>query len=185
MYKTIMPKQHQPAPEPFQKVYKRLALPLMKFIVKRVGSDQDAAEEVFSRTVTAAWKGWHTFRHKSSYFTWLCRIALNKAADYYRDQVNQRSKIITPTLKRMAQYESTKMSPEEWFTLEELRQSVGACLDLLPPEKRRLLWLKYWKELTNREIAKILGISERAVEGRLYRARQAFAQLAIKNNLPL
>lgn len=168
---------HKPAPEAFQVVYKRLALPLMKFIVKRVGGDQEAAEEVFSRTVTAAWKGWNTFERRSSYFTWLCRIALNKAADYYRDQVNQRSKIITPTLKRLAQYKSDELSPEKKLILEELRQNVGECLDLLPADKRRLLWLKYWKELTNHEIAKLLGISERAVEGRLYRARAAMAEI--------
>src|SRR3990167_8673681 len=60
---------YKPAPEPFQVIYKKLALPLTKFIVKRVGGDQDAVEEVFSRTLEAAWKGWNSFEHKSTYFT--------------------------------------------------------------------------------------------------------------------
>lgn len=181
--KTPFKKAAKPAPEPFQIVYKKLALPLTKFIVKRVGGDHDAVEEVFSRTMEAAWKGWGSFEHKSSYFTWLCRIALNKAADYYRDQVHKQSKIVTPTLKRLAEYKSNELSPEKKLVLQELRDGVGACLDLLPPDKRQLLWLKYWRELTNREIGKMLGISERAVEGRLYRARHAMEEVVNQRNI--
>ena len=154
-----------------------MALPLTKFIVKRVGGDQDAVEEVFSRTLEAAWKGWNSFEHKSTYFTWLCRIALNKAADYYRDQVNERSRIITPTFKRLAEYKSSELSPEEYLVLEELKVGVNDCLNLLPYKTRRLLWLRYWKELTLFEIAKMMGISERAVEGRLYRARATMEEI--------
>ena len=168
---------YKPAPEPFQVIYKKLALPLTKFIVKRVGGDQDAVEEVFSRTLEAAWKGWNSFEHKSTYFTWLCRIALNKAADYYRDQVNERSRIITPTFKRLAEYKSSELSPEEYLVLEELKVGVNDCLNLLPYKTRRLLWLRYWKELTLFEIAKMMGISERAVEGRLYRARATMEEI--------
>ncbi len=167
----------------FETLYKKWALPLTKFIVKRMGGDTEAAEEVFSRTITAAWKGFTTFRHKSSFFTWLCRIALNKIADYYRDQVNYNSRFITPTIKKLSQYKSKDINLEEKLALEELKEAVHDCLNLLPYEKRRLLWLRYWQELTLAEIAKTLGISERAVEGRLYRARQSLATI-IQTNQP-
>ena len=158
----------------FEKIYKKLSLPLTKFIAKRIGADTDALEEVFSRPIVAAWKGLKTFRHKSSYFTGLCRIALNKIADYYKDQVNQKSHIVVPILKDLSDLESDEASPEERFALKELSDAVNKCLDLLPPEKRRLLQLRYWREMTYAEISKILGISERAVEGKIYRAKKLF-----------
>lgn len=161
----------------FEIVYKNLALPLTKFVIKRVGGDTAAVDEVVSDTMVAAWRGWTTFKHKSSYFTWLCRIALNKIADYYRDQVNQRSNIITPSLKALANMEDKSASPEERLALEELRKSVNDCLNLLPPDKRRLLQFRFWYDYSYQKIAKIMGISERAVEGRLYRARHEFAKV--------
>ena len=168
---------------PFEKVYKKLALPLTKFIIKRIGGNEEIVDEVLSETMAAAWKGWKTFKHKSSYFTWLCRIALNKIADYYRDQINRNSGIIVPLFGNLNIPDDKTLTPEEKISLQELRESVNNCLNLLPYEKRRLLWFKYWQDLSTREVAKILGISERAVEGRLYRAREVFRKLNPNINL--
>ncbi len=161
----------------FEKVYQKLALPLTKFIIKAVGGKEEVVDEVLSETFIAAWKGWKTFKHKSSYFTWLCRIALNKIADYYRDQVNRNSGIIVPLFGNLDIPDSKTLSPEEKMALSELRESVNNCLNLLPYEKRRLLWFRYWKDLSYTEMARIMNISERAVEGKLYRARHDFAKI--------
>lgn len=164
-------------------IYKILALPLMKFVVKRMGGDQIAAEEVFSRTVLAGLIGWNTFEHKSTYFTWLCKIALNKIADYYRDQINKESKLIAPTLEEWANIKSNNLTPEENLVLEELKKSVIECLMLLPKEKRRLLYLRYWKDMSLKKIADILGTSEKSVEGHLYRTRLEFRELYLSKYL--
>jgi RNA polymerase sigma-70 factor (ECF subfamily) len=165
----------------FESVYKKLAIPLTKFVIKRVAGDSQAAEEVLSATTIAAWRGWKSFRHKSSYFTWLCRISLNKISDYYRDQVNKNSKIIVPLIDTITQADEKSLSPEENLALKELRGSVNDCLDLLPPQKRRLLQFRYWYDLSYAQIAKILGVSQRAVEGKLYRAKEEFARVWTKN----
>ncbi|MCX6705629.1 MAG: sigma-70 family RNA polymerase sigma factor [Candidatus Woesebacteria bacterium] len=164
----------------FESVYKKLALPLTKFIIKRIGGNEDVVDEVLSETMTAAWRGWNSFKHKSSYFTWLCRIALNKIADYYRDQVNRTSGIVVPLFGNLNIPDDKSLSPEEKISLQDLRKSVDNCLNLLPYEKRRLLWLKYWEDLSYDEIARILNISERAVEGRLYRAKGSFSEIYTK-----
>jgi RNA polymerase sigma-70 factor (ECF subfamily) len=161
----------------FEIVYKGLALPLTKFVIKRTGGDMKAVDEVVASTMIAGWKGWSTFRHKSSYFTWLCRIALNKISDYYRDQVNRNSKIVVPLISAITDVDTKSLSPEETLALKELKKSVNDCLDLLPPEKRKLLQFRYWYDFSYSKMAKILGISERAVEGKLYRARHEFATL--------
>lgn len=128
-------------------------------------------------TMVAAWRGLRTFRFKSSYFTWLCRIALNKIADYYRDQVHQGSRIVVPLIDAITQKDEESLSPEENLALKELRKSVNDCLNLLPYEKRRLLWFRYWKDMSYAEISRIMGISERAVEGKLYRVKHEFAHI--------
>ena len=158
-------------------LYRNFALPLTKFIVKRVGGNKEMAEEVFSRTVSAAWEGWNAFEHKSSYFTWVCRIALNKIADYYREEINRESKFVAPLLEEIAEASINELSPPERLALDELRSSVRACIKLLPEDKKQLLFLRYWKDLTIKQIAKQLGLSERAVEGKLYRARNKMNEI--------
>lgn len=162
---------------PFEKLYQKFSRPLFAFIAKRMGANPDEVEEVFEETIVAAWKGFKAFKHKSTYFTWLCRIALNKIADYYRDQINEKSHIVTPALKAISLVEADDISPIEKLALKELCDKVNRCLNLLPYEKRRLLWFRYWKDLSYEQIGKILKISPRAVEGRLYRARYEFEKV--------
>jgi RNA polymerase sigma-70 factor (ECF subfamily) len=161
----------------FDSLYRSVSSPLYKFIAKHLRRDQTAVEEVFEETIVAGWKGYKTFEHKSSYFTWLCRIALNKIADYYHDQVNENSRIIVPLIDSLIYIDKDNLSPEEKLALKELRASVNDCLNLMPYEKRRLLWFRYWKDYSYEQIGKMLGISERAVEGQIYRAKHEFAKV--------
>jgi RNA polymerase sigma-70 factor (ECF subfamily) len=134
-------------------------------------------EEIVQETVVAAWRGWNTFEHKSSYFTWLCRISLNKISDYYRDQVNRKSRIVVPIIEALTEADTKTLSPEESLALKDLRKSVNKCLDSMAPEKRKLLQFRYWHDLSYSEISSLLGISERAVEGRIYRAKSEFSKI--------
>lgn len=161
----------------FNSLYHRYSPILFKFIAKHLRKDEMAVEEVFEETIVASWKSYKSFKHKSSYFTWLCRIALNKIADYYHDQVNNKSKFIVPLIDSLIYIDRDSLSPEEELSLKELRVSVNNCLNLLPFEKRRLLWFRYWKDYSYEQISKIMGISERAVEGRIYRAKEEFAEV--------
>lgn len=165
----------------FTFAYRKFALPLTKFLVKRLHGDQDAVEEVFADTIEAAWKGHHTFANKSNYYTWLCRIALNKAADYYRRNYNRKSFIIAPLLDNIADLDSINPNPEEKLALLELKSALLDCLDLLPPKTRRILHLHFWKELSVKEIAIDLHLSVRSVEGKLYRAKKAYRKALVSH----
>ena len=161
----------------FQHLYHRFSKPILTVILKRTGGDLEIAQAVVQDTFIAAYNSFHTFKHKSSYFTWLCKISLNKLTDYYRQQVHYRSKIIVPTLDQINSFVDPNLSPEEKLSLDELRQSVNASLDLLPHNYRQLLHLKYYQHLSTADICVKLQITPRQLEGRLYRARTKMAQI--------
>lgn len=178
--KSNLPAGGQAPREEFVILYKKFALPLMKFLVKRLHGNTEAAEEIFSQTILATWKSFHTFKHKSQFFTWVCRIALNKMADYYRGQIDHKSHLVAPTFEILANIPSRGISIEEKLSLEELRCTVKQCLEALPEEQRNVLYLRFWKEMTLKNIANLLGISEKAAEGRIYRAKIALRSLIIE-----
>jgi RNA polymerase sigma-70 factor, ECF subfamily len=159
------------------KLYKQLSSPILKFILKRNGGDLEAAQQVVQDTFVAALTSFHTFHKKSTYFTWLCKIALNKMADYYRDQVHRKSKVFVSAARQLELLISPELAPEEKIAIRELQLALSRCLNLLPPEYRRLLQLKYYEELSSREISLQLHISPRKLEGRLYRARKSLATI--------
>ena len=150
---------------------------ILRFILKRNGGDMDVAREVVQNTFLSAIKSYHTFHHKSSYFTWLCKIALNKLADYYRHQVHYRSKIVIPALNQFNSLIDPGLSLEEKASLTQLREAVNSCLNLLPGQYRRLLHLKYYRQLSGKEICLILQLTPRQLEGRIRRARIALAKV--------
>ena len=148
---------------------------VLRFLLKR-SRNPEVAREVLQETWVAALKSYHTFKHKSSYFTWLSKIALNKLSDYYRDQVNKRSKIIIPSIEIFNKIVDPKTSIEEKMVLDELKEKVNRCLNLLPKQYRQLLQLRYYEQLVSREISLKLKIPVRSLEGKLYRAKKLLAK---------
>ncbi len=156
--------------------YKDLSGKIFRFLLKRNGGDESVARSVLQDTFIAAFRSYHTFRHKSSYFTWLCKISLSKLADYYREQVHYRSKVVVPSVDQFNSLIDPGLSHEERLSLDELKTQVNRCLDLLPGKYRRLLHLKYYQSLSTREICVLLQITPRQLEGRLRRARLSLAK---------
>jgi len=158
-------------------LYRVFGQRILKLVLKRNGGNLAAAEQVLQDTFVSAYTSFHTFHHKSTYFTWLCKIALNKLADYYRQQVHQNSRIVIPTIAQFNTLIDPALTSEERLVLEELRNDVNRSLNLLPEDYRRLLHLKYYQQLSNREISLRLNLSPRKIEGRLYRARHRLASV--------
>jgi len=139
------------------------------------------AEDVLSDTFTAAIKSFHTFQSKSSYFTWLTRIALNKMADYYRHKIHRDSRIFAPSIEYLYSLVDPKISLEEQASLNDLKMQVQKFLSLIPDQYRQLLDLKYYQQLSNREIQVKLNLSRRQLEGRLYRSKKTLAKILNQN----
>lgn len=166
--------------ENISSLYSQLGRRILKVVLKRNGGDLVAAEEVLQNTFVAILKSFHTFHHKSSYFTWACKIALNKLSDYYRDQVNSRSGVVVPLFTQLNQILDPATSPEEQLAIRELRDHLNNCLNLLPAEYRQLLQFKYYQQLSSSEICLRLDLSPRSLEGKLYRARHKLAAVVAR-----
>lgn len=69
------------------------------------------------------------------------------------------------------------LSPEETVINRESCKRMGTCIDALPEAQRHVVLLKYKYVLRDREIAKLLGISETAVSSRLNRAKESLRKM--------
>lgn len=72
---------------------------------------------------------------------------------------------------------------EEVGTRLASTESIEVVLERLPTMERDVLWLKFWNDMTFKQIAKTLGISQHAAESRYYRGRKKMRQALAKDRI--
>jgi RNA polymerase sigma-70 factor (ECF subfamily) len=136
------------------------------FFRYRVGDDA-LAEDLTSATFEKAWRGRARYRRDLAAFsTWLFTIARNVAIDHYRQH---RVELPLDDLQYHAD-DAGDQSPDQLVERRDEFARLAALLAQRPERERELLALKYGAGLTNREIARITGLTESNVGTILHRA---------------
>lgn len=143
------------------------ALPrVYNFFRYRVG-DGPIAEDLTSATFEKAWQARDRYRRDLAAFsTWLFAIARNVAVDHFR---RQRADLPLDDLETSAADTLT----DEIAQRRADAARLAALLTGLPDRDRELLALKYGAGMTNRDIARALGLSESNVGTLLHRLIRA------------
>jgi len=136
------------------------------FFRYRVG-DGPVAEDLTSVTFEKAWRARGRYRRDLGGFaTWLTAIARNVAVDHFR------AARPSAPLDEAAGV-AAGPGPEELAEQRSDLDRLERLLQGLPGRERELIALKYGAELTNRDIARLTGLSESNVGTRLHRAVQS------------
>lgn len=139
------------------------------------GND-DAALEVTQQSFIAAFAALSRFDPSRSFAHWLARIVINKSHDWARRRAVRRFLAFARPLED-AQGVADPMPDAEALAADRQRlHQVMAAIAELAPRLKEVLVLRTIEGLHQAETASILGISEKAVETRLYRARAKLAE---------
>ena len=148
-------------------------------VARRIVQQHQDAEEVTQQTFLSVIEHLGEFREESQFRTWLLRIATNHALALLRKRavragpsLDDRDSDDTyegiPHPEYIAVWRET---PEEIAIRRETRQYVDEALATLNEKYRVVFVLRDIEELSTRETAEILGITQEAVKVRLLRAR--------------
>lgn len=154
---------------------------LWRFARVRLGGDDDAAEDVVQTTLIRALDKMHTYRGEAALFTWLCTLCRREIAAW----VERKGRAVYVSLAddrpdtRAVLDAIAALSgddPERELHRRELSRVVQTTLDHLPGRYGDALAWKYIEGLSVDEISRRLGLSYKAAESVLSRARQAFRE---------
>lgn len=128
----------------------------------------DIAQEVFVRAHRgiAKWKPIKGFQH------WLYRIATNLTIDVIRKRKRRRAVIVEGedfSMDRGSVAPATVRDPVRSLELEDIGTRLRAALDTLPDRQRAVMLLRYYEDLSIKEIASTLGCTEGTVKTHLFR----------------
>jgi RNA polymerase sigma-70 factor (ECF subfamily) len=158
----------------FDELVRRTYGDVFKLAVRLTGNEADASD-VVQDTYVRAFRGLRRFRGDAQFSTWLYRIASNCASSFTARRSRQRCDSLTEA------EEVIETDPDQDPTLRAeastLRQTIERALEQLPQRLRAVVVLKHLEDLSHREIAERLGISESATKVRLHRARNTLRRL--------
>jgi RNA polymerase sigma-70 factor (ECF subfamily) len=154
--------------------YQRQIFNLIYQMTRNVEAVEDIGQDVF----VAAFKAIKDFKAKSSFFTWLYRIAINHCKNYLASST--RSQDIEARYQREQRSGETsedyERDPQSTLLAKEFVEHMEEALATLPPEQRLVLALCEFQGLSYQEISEILECPIGTVRSRLSRARTALQE---------
>lgn len=147
--------------------------PLMRYIIAPILPDPQDREECLSEVSMRVWSRIAQFDPaRGSWTAWLTAITRNTARNY------QRSAQHRPGTQSIPEgTPAPDVSPEEAILQAERSAAVHNALGRLSPGDRALFYRKYYYLQSTAQIASELGMTVRAVEGRLYRLKKQLRKM--------
>ena len=148
----------------FEKLLADVSNGVERFVRYRLPSQTDA-DDVLQEVYLSAYRSFAGLKNKDAFKPWIISIARNKCNDYFR--------------ARAAQMEISieELSQQELSTGRlglSVVYSVRETLERLGDKDKQILYLYFWKELPQTEIATLLDIPVGTVKSRLHTAKQHF-----------
>jgi RNA polymerase sigma-70 factor (ECF subfamily) len=169
---SVLIARAQDDPEAFSLLYERYVKNIYSYIYYRTGNHHDA-EDLVSRTFYRALKHFARYEDRGAPFSaYLYRIAHNMVANWHRDRSRRQVVPLNEMMLSSHKREQPAAVAEEKGEQEVLLGAVHR----LPPDRQELLILKFVDQLSNAEIAKIMGRTEGAIKSLYHRTLLALRQ---------
>jgi len=169
--------------EAFEELVRRYEDRLYRLSFRMLGNHHDAldaVQEILMKLMAALPK----FEGRSRFGTWLYRLAANTCLDLRRKRGRSAAESLDATLQyspgaslAMLEENQSVETPDEYVDHQYRENLVRAALEQLPENQRQLLVLRDIEDLSNSQVAEMLGIEVGALKARLHRARQALKRV--------
>ena len=146
--------------------YNRRVRDYIRMMVGDADVAADIAQETFIKAVRVIDEGRYTDSGK--FQSWIMRIAHNKALDYFRAHKNNNAVSESSAgYNVLGTMKYADKSVEDSMISEQISADIRALVELLPEEQREVVKLRYYSDLSFKEIAEQTGVSINTALGRM------------------
>ncbi|MDE6725185.1 MAG: RNA polymerase sigma factor [Ruminiclostridium sp.] len=153
-------------PDSFEKMLKECISPLERFVNFKISNRQDA-KDIIQETCLTAYLKYPALKNQDSFKPWLISIAKNKCNDYYRKKA-QAMEVPLDALNET-------VFAKGLCGIKETN-AVRDTLELLGDKEKQIIYLYYFKELSQEEISERLNLPLGTVKSRLHYAKKSFKE---------
>lgn len=126
----------------------------------------DLSQEAFIK----AYRSIHSFRGRSSFYTWLYRITVNLCLNHLKREAKKKEVSFDERIE-VVQVDWWS-NPKKALENKELQEDLTKAIDSLPPRQKAVFALRHLEGLSHKDIASILGCSIGNVKANLFQALQ-------------
>ena len=128
--------------------------------------DAIEAEDAVHDAAIAAWRGWSSLREPDRFEAWFSRIVVNGCRDRLR--ARRRRPIVELTPERSGEVEGSART--DGIDSVAARDALARAFEVLDPDERIVIALRFWRDLTIDDIAERTGTPSGTVKSRLHHA---------------
>jgi len=157
--------------EAFESLMRRYRARVFR-LAMRFTRDKDDSEEVLQEVFLTVYQKLGQFEGKSSFSTWLYRVAVNTAL--MRIRVRDKAEIVPIDEVHddlILEGAEAAKAPEDRLITEEALAEIERAMISMPLDFKTVIILRDIESFTNEETAEIMGLTVAAVKSRLHRAR--------------
>ena len=155
------------------------------FVVRDHDKAEDVFQETFVKVITKLNQRKYTTSGKFS--AWLMRIAHNVIMDNYREQRAQN--IVDPTqgndLSNISSKDLLDTNVENRYVNEQVLSDVKKMMNQLPATQREVVYMRFYQEMSFKEIAETTGVSINTSLGRMRYAVLNMRRMAKQHHIHL
>jgi RNA polymerase sigma-70 factor, ECF subfamily len=137
------------------------------------------ADDIMQEVQLKIWRRLGSYRSEASFRTWMTRVAINEALQFYR-KANRVPLVHART--ELEELTSPSDSPLQACVRAELTERLKAAVELLPAKHKRVVVLHNLQELSLQETAQELQATTPAIKTRLVRAKAALSKALIRES---
>ena len=142
--------------------------PLIRYILRPILTDERDREECYADISLKIWQTAGSFDgDKGALKSWLTVLSRNAALNHARRSAKHEN-----NEELSEQLPSPAPTPEEDMLRQEREKELYRSIQALSTKERALFYRKYYYLQSTAQIASELGMTQRAVEGKLYRIRR-------------
>lgn len=151
--------------------------------------DEDKANDLFQETFVKVITKLHQGRYVDSgkFGAWIMRIAHNVIMDWYREQRSRN--LIEPTdendLSNLSGNEILYSNVENRYVNDQIMVDVKNMMNMLPPTQREVVFMRFYQDLSFKEIAETTGVSINTSLGRMRYAILNLRRMSKEHNIAL
>jgi RNA polymerase sigma-70 factor (ECF subfamily) len=134
--------------------------------IRKIVVTHENADDVLQNTFVRIYRSIEKFQEKSSLLTWMYRIAYNESIRF----VEKNKRFQFDVLEDATMNHFQVLQEDSYYSGDEIKEKLHAIVERLSEKQKRVFQMKYFDELSFREISEIMAVSESTLKSAYYAA---------------